>query len=418
MHKKVNLNNGIPVVMIPSRDVRSICIGIWVRVGSRHENSANNGISHFLEHMFFKGTDTRTAKDIAMEIDSMGGELNAFTTSESTTYYIKTLDAHMEKAINLLTDIFLNSSFPEPDIEKEKNIITEEIKMVEDTPSDYIHELFSRSVWGQSGLGHSVLGIRETIRTFTHGDLINHVNTFYGKENIIVACSGNFKANLLVETLNRSIGNITRSCHKTVAEEPEFRSTITVERKELSESHICLGLKGIPYGSDDRYSMYLLNTILGSGFSSRLFQEVREKRGLAYSIYSYNLSYSDTALWGVYAGTDKKHIHEVIEVTATEMRTLSDTITGGELQRAKDQVKGNLILALESTSNRMLSLAKQEMYYGRYYTPEEIMLAVDSVTLEAVKRLSRRLVTGKPFALTVYGPAEESEIEKIETAVS
>jgi predicted Zn-dependent peptidase len=394
--------------------VRSVCIGIWVKVGSRNEQSDKNGISHFLEHMFFKGTKSRTAKDIAMEIDSLGGELNAFTSSETTTFYVKVLDEYMGKAVDLLTDIFLHSTFPEPDIEKEKGVITEEIKMVEDTPADYIHELFNKNIWGENGLGQSVLGKRETIKTFTKEDILNHIQRHYGTNNIIIACSGNFKEEELIERLNMSLGSLKRDCKQKIEDTPEFLSTLNILPKKLSESHICMGLKGIPYGSEERYAMHLLNTILGAGVSSRLFQEIREKRGLAYSIYSYNISYLDTGCWAVYAGTDKKHVKEVISIIIDEIRNLSTTITLDELQRAKEQLKGNLILALESTTNKMTNLAKQEIYYGRYFSPEEVIKAVDSVTLEEARELSKRLVSGSSFALTVYGSVRERDFKDLE----
>lgn len=409
MYIKTILNNGIPVVYETTDDVRSVCIGIWVKVGSRYEDSKKNGISHFLEHMFFKGTESRTAKDIAIEMDYLGGELNAFTSAENTTFYVKVLDEYMDKAVELLADIFLQSTFPEGDIKKEKGIITEEIKMVEDTPSDYVHEIFSKSIWGEECLGQSVLGRQETIEAFTRKDLINHIAKYYGINNIVIACSGNFDENVLVEQLNRSFGILKRDSGQKLGAAPEFMSSLNIVPKKLSESHICLGLKGIPYNSEDRYSMYLLNTILGAGVSSRLFQEIREKRGLVYSIYSYNLSYLDTGLWGVYAGTDKKHVKEVIDITTDEMRNLSNSITPAELQRAKSQLKGNLILALESTSSKMTSLAKQEIYYGRYFSPEEIIKAVEIVTLEEVKNLSQQLVGENFLALTIYGPVREGD---------
>jgi predicted Zn-dependent peptidase len=417
MYKKVLLSNNIPVAMLPTEDVRSVCTGIWVKVGSRHEDGFFNGISHFLEHMLFKGTESRSAKSIAAEIDSMGGELNAFTSCETTTFYIKTLDEHLGKSIDLLTDIFLNSVFRESDIEKEKNIITEEIKMVEDTPSDYVHELFSGEIWGDSGLGQSVLGKRETIGKFTRRDLLHHIDTFYGSDNIVVACSGNFREDDLIALLNRGLGAFDRRSNARPVQTPHFLSTLQIVPAQLSESHICLGLQGIPYDSDDRYAMYLLNTMLGAGFSSRLFQEVREKRGLVYSIYSYTLSYSDTALWAVYAGTDRKNVKEVIDVSVNEMRNLRASVTEEELQRAKDQLKGNILLALESTNSRMASLAKQEIYFGRYYSPEDVIRAVDSVTLDEVKTLANKIAGNNPFAATLYGPVSESDIDNIRRVI-
>jgi len=415
MYRKIILKNNIPAVIETTNDVRSACIGIWVKAGARNESVEKNGISHFLEHMFFKGTNSLTSKDIAMEIDSIGGELNAFTSCENTTFYIKVLDEYLDKALELLTDIFLNSTFQETEIEKEKGVITEEINMVEDTPSDYIHELFSKSIWGDAGPGLSVLGRKEVVESFKRDDMFNHIQKYYGTENIIISCSGNLKVDAMIDRLNSGLGSLKRSSPLEALSLPEFRSRLNIVPKELSETHICLGLEGIPYGSDDRYSMYLLNTILGSGFSSRLFQEVREKRGLAYSIYSFNQPYVDTALWGVYAGTDKKHAKEVVDIIASEIRSLSDSVSDDELRRAKNQLKGSLILALESTSTKMTNMAKQEIYYGKYFSPEEIIKAVDAVTLEDLKRLSKRLAGDKPFALTIYGNVREEDINYLHT---
>jgi len=410
MYKKLFLDNGIPVVMDTVKEARSVTLGVWVKVGSRNEHPEENGISHFLEHMFFKGTSKRTSKDIAVEIDSLGGELNAFTTRESTTFYVKVLDEHLEKAIELLSDIFLNSTFPVEEIEKEKGIISEEIKLVEDTPDDFVHDLFNKAIWDNDGLGQFVLGKKETIDTFSRDDLFRHVEKFYTTKNIVVACSGNFNEEILNRNLNSTIGNIKRESESQKNSCPEFNGKVNIIPKKLSEVHICLGLKGLPHASEDRYSMHLLNTILGAGVSSRLFQEVREKRGLAYSIYSFNNSYLDTGVWGVYAGTDKRHAEEVIDIITDQIRSLSDSISPEDLRRAKDQLKGNLMLALESTSSKMINIARQEIYYGRYFAPEEIINAVEAVTLEDIKALSHRLVGNNPFALTVYGPIKRLKL--------
>jgi predicted Zn-dependent peptidase len=411
MFKKVNLDNNIPLLMETAREVRSLCIGIWVKVGSRDEYSAQNGISHFLEHMFFKGTVSRSAEGIAMEIDSLGGELNAFTSAEYTLFYVKVLDEYMKNAVEILTDILMNSNFPGGEMDKEKSIINEEINMVEDTPSDYIHDIFTRDIWGQEGLGQSVLGKRDIIEAFKREDLIEHIEKYYGTENIIVSCSGNFEEDELVEQLNASIGTLKRSGVQQSKVTPEFRGGINIVNKDLSEAHICLGLKGMPYKSEERYSMHLLNTILGSGFSSRLFQNVREKRGLVYSIYSFHVSYLDAGFWAVYAGTDRKHAGEVVNISDAEINNLSTSVTAEELQRAKAQLKGNLILALESTSNKMTNIAKQEIYYGKYFSPEEIMKMVEAISLDEIKDLSQRLVSDNQFALTVYGPVKENDLK-------
>lgn len=412
MFRKVILDNNIPVLMETAREVHSVCIGIWVKVGSRDESPEKNGISHFLEHMFFKGTGSRSAEGIAMEIDSLGGELNAFTSSEYTVFYIKVLDEYTDQAVELLSDIFMNSTFPADDLEKEKNVVNEEINMVEDNPSDYVHELFNSNIWGEEGLGQSVLGKRETLKALTREDLLDHIDKNYGSENIVIACSGNLSENKLTGYLNDTFGKIKKNSAQRTVLLPEYNGSRNIVTKDMSETHICLGLKGMPYNSEERYSLHLLNTVLGSGFSSRLFQNVREKRGLVYSIYSYHVSYFDAGLWSVYAGADRKNANEVIDITINEMRNLSGSITAEELQRAKAQLKGNLILALESTSNKMTNIAKQEIYYGRYFSPPEILKMVESINLEDVKVLAQRLIRDKPFALTTYGPVTEEDLKE------
>ena len=413
MFKKEHLINGLPVVMEPIRNMRSVVLGIWVKVGSRHEPPEKNGISHFLEHMFFKGTKKRSAKDIAFEIDSLGGELNAFTSRENTTFYIKVLDEFLEKGLELLSDIFLNSTFPEEDIGKEKKIIKEEIKMVEDTPDDYIHDLSNQTIWGNSGLGQPVLGRRDTIKLFTKDDLISHIRKYYGTKDIVVSCAGNFETEHLLSLLNKNLGHLRRGSEPWRGAAPDFANKVEVFSKQLSEAHICLGIKGIPQASDERYSLFTINTILGAGVSSRLFQEIREKRGLAYSIYSFIASYIDTGVWGVYAGVSRKKAREVIELILAEIYTLKDTVNETELQRAKNQLKGNIILGLESTSSRMNNIARQEIYYGKYYSPREIMNEIDSITVKQIKELTEKLVQKECFSLTIYGPVAEDDLKGI-----
>ncbi len=411
MYSKSTLNNNIPVLMETTSEVHSACIGIWVKTGSRYETAEKNGIFHFLEHMFFKGTQKRTASDIAIETDYLGSELNAFTSTEYTLFYIKVLDEHVETALELLTDIFLNSLFPEGDIEKEKNIVKEELKMVEDNPADYVHDLFGKNIWGDRGIGQSILGSTKTIDAFTRDDLLDHVKRFYGTENIIISCSGNINKEHFLDYLNSTLGSLKRTGPAKKEIFPEFNSAFNIVTKDLSESHVSIGLKGLSYADEDRYSMHLLNTILGAGFSSRLFQNIREQRGLVYSVYSYHVSYFDTGLWGVYAGTDRKNVSEVVNVIVDEIENLSGTVTEDELQRAKNQLKGNLILALESTSNKMTNIAKQEIYYGKYFTPKEIIQMVDSITLANIQALANRLVSENSFAMTVYGPVKEKDIK-------
>jgi predicted Zn-dependent peptidase len=406
MFKKSHLENGMTVVMEQMSNVRSASIGIWVLVGSRNEPPEKNGLSHFLEHMFFKGTKKRTPKDIAVDIDSLGGEFNAFTSKENTTFYIKVLDEYIAKGVELLTDVFLHPTFPEEEIEREKEVIREEIKMVEDTPDDYVHDLFSSAVWGDEGLGQAVLGRKETVKAFGREDLTSHIRRYYGTRDTIISCAGNFHPEALLEMLNQSLGGLRRGSEPKAGQPPAFKAGTSVHPKELSEMQICLGLQGIRQSSHDRYRLLILNTILGGGISSRLFQEIREKRGLAYSVYSFMSSYRDTGLWAVHAGTGKKKMHEVIDRTLKLLRELPETITEEELERAKNQLKGNLVLGLESTGSRMQNIANQEIYYGRYHSPSEVMREIDSVSLRGAEELAEELIRGKSVALTVLGPVD------------
>ncbi|MEW6107685.1 MAG: pitrilysin family protein [Nitrospirota bacterium] len=413
MFRKEYLDNGIPFVMEPFRNVRSVSVGIWVKVGSRHEKPLKNGISHFLEHMFFKGTKRRTARDIAVEIDSIGGDLNAFTSRENTAFYIKVIDEYLEKGIELLSDIFINSDFPEEEIEKEKKIIKEEIKMVEDTPDDYVHDIFNQTVWGNEGLGQSILGRRESIASFTRDDIIAHIRRYYGTKDIVIACAGNFIPDNLIRTFNRLFGGLRRGSEPRIGPQPAFRKTIRVCHKELSEAHICIGLPALRQASDERYAFFVLNTILGAGVSSRLFQEIREKRGLAYSVYSFTSSYMDTGLWGIYAGVSRKKVREVVDLMISELMKLKDTLTETEVERARQHLKGSLILALESTSNRMNNIARQEIYFGRYFSPQEIMRSIDAVKISQIRELADRLIRKELLAITAYGDLQKNVLADI-----
>ena len=413
MFVKEYLENGIPVVMESFKNVRSVAVGIWVKVGSRYETPAMNGISHFLEHMFFKGTKKRSPKDIAVEIDSMGGDLNAFTSRENTAFYIKVLDEYLEKGVDLLSDIFVHSTFPEDELEKEKKIIKEEVKMVEDTPDDYIHDLFNQTIWGTEGLGQSILGRRETIASFTREDIIRHISKYYGTKDIIISCAGKFQPAKLMGLLRERFGGLRRGSEPRKGPPPEFKSDVKVYTKDISEAHICIGVPSVSQTSEDRYALFVLNTLLGGGVSSRLFQEIRENRGLAYSVYSYTSMYIDTGLWGVYAGVSKKRIREVAELIIHEMLSLKDTLTEEELDKAKRHLKGNMILGLESTNSRMNNIARQEINFGRYISPDEISKAVEMVSMKQLKELSERLLMKKALSITAYGPLQKDVLEGI-----
>jgi len=413
MFTKRNLDNGIPVVMEQLKNFRSVIVGIWVKVGSRNESPDNNGISHFLEHMFFKGTKKRSLTDIAIDIDSLGGDLNAFTSRENTVFYVKVLDEYIDKGIELLCDIFLHSSFSEDEIEKEKNVIKEEIKLVEDTPDDYIHDLFSQTIWGDTGLGQPVLGRRETIKSFMRDDLFSHVRKYYGTSDTVVSCSGNLNPDTIVGILNHQLGSLRRGSEPELFSPPMFKTKVALFPKDLSETHICVGVEALPFASEDRYAISILNTILGSSVSSRLFQEIREKKGFAYSIYSFLSLYADTGYWAVYAGTSRKKALIVTEQIIKEMKGLYSSLTDMELRRAKDQLKGNIILGLESTSSRMQSIARQEIYFRRNLSLSEVMKSIEAVTIDQIRNLSHRLINEGNMCLTALGRVKEDEFKGI-----
>jgi len=413
MFKKVYLENGVPVVTESLKNMRSVVLGIWVKVGSRNETIHKNGISHCLEHMFFKGTRKRSARDIAFEIDSLGGDLNAFTSRENTTFYVKVLDEYLEKGIDLLSDIFLHPLFPEDELEKEKKIIKEEIKMVEDTPDEYIHDLFNQTIWGDTGLGQPVLGRRETVKSFTKNDLLTHIRRYYGTRDTVISCAGNFDHDRLIHNLKKHLEHLRRGSEPERRPLPQYNGKVSVFKKDLAEAHICLGVQGLSQVSKERYSLFVLNTILGAGISSRLFQEIREKRGLAYSIYSFIASYFDTGIWGVSAGVSRKKVREALELIIEEMVGLKDTLHEAELKRAKEQLKGNIVLGLESTSSRMNNIARQEIYHGRYYSPKEMIYEIESITLGQIKDIADKLVKKEYISLAIYGPVNEEDVKGI-----
>jgi predicted Zn-dependent peptidase len=361
--------------------------------------------------MFFKGTKKRTARDIAVDIDSLGGDLNAFTSREQTAYYVKVLDEYHDRGIELLTDVFLHSTYSEEEIEKEKGVIKEEIKMIEDTPDDYIHDLFSKAVWGETGLGQPVLGRRDTIKEITRNDLVSHVRKYYGTADTVISCAGNFDADYVMGRLNHFFGSLRSGTEPKTISPTVFGNGIVVHNKDLSEAHLCIGIEGLAYSSEERFTISLLNTILGASVSSRLFQEIREKKGYAYSIYSYLSSYLDTGYWAVYAGTGRKKAAIVAELIIKEMKGLHATLTAEEFRRAKDQLKGNLVLAMESTSSKMQSIARQEIYYGRHYSQHEIMSKIEEVSLGQAKELAEKLISCRPMAFTVLGQVDDADFK-------
>lgn len=387
--------------------LKSVTAGMWVNVGSRDESPAQAGYSHFIEHMFFKGTATRSATDISREIDALGGEMNAFTTRETTTFYVKVLDQHLPKALDLLSDLFHRSRFGTKEIEKEKQVVLEEIRMVQDDPEDLVQELHTGLVMGRHPLSRPILGQEATIARLRRQDLLDYVETHYRPQEMVLAVAGNFDQRQLEKTIARTFGRRRQSVNAAPRKRwpPEICGGVVMRRKPLEQVHLCVGLKGIPAGHKDRYAAYVLNSVLGGSVSSRLFQEIREKRGLAYSIYSFLSGYSDGGTITIYAGTRAREVERVLGLIRREIRKMAaHGMERSELKRTKDQMKGNLMLSLESSHSRMNKLAKDELVAGAHTSLEEMLSEIDAVTEQQVSQVAQELFILRTMAITGLGP--------------
>jgi predicted Zn-dependent peptidase len=393
--------------------VRSVSIGVWLTRGSRHETAAQGGIAHFVEHMLFKGTATRTAEDIAQTIDSIGGQLDAFTAKEYASYYIKVLDEHLPLAIDLLADIVRNPAFSADDIEREKKVVVEEIKMVEDTPDDLVHELFTQGFWEDHPLGRPILGTKETVESFTAESLREYFRAAYTAPNLIVAAVGNLEHDHVRELVAEKFGSLAAPDAPIVDRAPRVSPKILVRNKELEQSHLCVGVSSYPQSHDDRYASYILNTLLGGSMSSRLFQNVREKRGLAYAVFSGLSAYRDAGSFTVYAGCSNEAVGQVIDLVVEELRGIKTApVPGAELQRSKDHLKGSLMLSLENTASRMSHLARQEIYFDRQFGLDDTLAGIERVTADDVQRVAVDLFTNGSMSATVLGNVNGLEIPK------
>jgi predicted Zn-dependent peptidase len=407
LYRKLILDNGVRLVSERIPTLKSVTVGIWVNAGSRDETSAQAGYSHFIEHMLFKGTASRSASDISREIDALGGEMNAFTTRETTTYYIKVLDQHLAKALNLLSDIFHRSQFGSKEIEKEKQVVSEEIRMVKDDPEDLVQELHIGQVMGRHPLRRPILGQEATIARLRRQDLLDYVETHYRSEETVIAVAGNFDQRSLEKTISRQFGRRRRQTNDGMRKRwpPEICGGVVMKRKPLEQVHLCVGLKGVAAGHKDRYAAYVINSVLGGSVSSRLFEEVREKRGLVYSIYSFLSGYSDGGTMTVYAGTRPKEVCKVLDLIRREIKRMAAKgIDRAELTRTKEQMKGSLMLSLESSHSRMNKLAKDEMIAGSHTSLDEMLCEIDAVTDDQVFRVAQDLLVLNNMAITALGP--------------
>jgi predicted Zn-dependent peptidase len=393
--------------------VRSISVGVWLTRGSRHESADQSGIAHFVEHMLFKGTAARSAEDIAQAIDSIGGQLDAFTAKEYASYYIKVLDEHLPLALDILSDIVLNPAFNAEDVEREKKVVVEEIKMVEDTPDDLVHEIFTQGFWEDHPLGRPILGTRETVESFTVDSLRHYFRNAYTPRNLIVSAVGNLEHAHVRDLVAQKFGALTSVGEVVTEEAPRVVPKILIRNKELEQSHVCLGASSYPQDHDDRYSSYVLNTLLGGSMSSRLFQNVREKRGLAYAVFSGLAAYRDAGSFTIYAGCANDVVGEVIDLVVEELKVVKQTaVPVAELQRAKDHLKGSLMLSLENTASRMSHLARQEIYFDRQFGLDETLQGVERVTAEDVQRVAVDLFKDGSLSATVLGNVNGFELPR------
>ncbi|HEX6974695.1 MAG TPA: pitrilysin family protein [Vicinamibacterales bacterium] len=385
--------------------VRSVTIGVWLMRGSRHESDALSGIAHFVEHMLFKGTEERSAEDIAQAIDSIGGQLDAFTAKEYASYYIKVLDEHLPLAVDLLADIVLRPAFVPEEIEREKKVILEEIKMVEDTPDDLVHELFTQHFWEGHPLGRPILGSKESVESFTSESLHDYFRGAYVAKNMLISAAGNLDHARVRELIVAAFGNVASEGEPLALTPPRVVPQIVTRTKDLEQSHICLGTDSYPQKHDDRYVSYILNTVLGGSMSSRLFQNVREKRGLAYAVFSGLSAYRDAGNITIYAGCANEAVSEVIDLCVEELRGMKTSpVPDSELRRAKDHLKGSLMLSLENTASRMSHLARQEIYFDRHFGLDETLAGVERVTDADLQRVAADLFANGSLAATVLGP--------------
>lgn len=401
---KYTLSNGLRVVVEYIPAVRSVSFGIWVKTGSRNETKDNNGISHFIEHMLFKGTATRTAKDIADLFDGIGGNVNAFTAKEYTCYFAKVLDEHLPLAVDALSDMFFHSQLDEGELAKEKNVILEEIAMYEDTPDDKVHDEASRAAFGDHPLAYSILGLEDLLKSMGPDHLREYMADRYTIENTVISVAGNIEEGKLLSLLEQYFGGFANTSDAAEADlAPDFQGDYIYFKKKTEQNHLCISFPGCSISDSKLYAMILLNNALGGGMSSRLFQEIREKRGLAYSVYSYHMSYADSGLFTIYAGTAPKQTKDVLDLTMEQLGELSvNGLSEEELHRGKEQLKGSLILSLESTSSRMNRIGKNELMLGKHYSLDELLNRIDVVTMEDIQYVTKRMLS-VPFAVAMVG---------------
>ncbi|NNG02214.1 MAG: insulinase family protein [Desulfobacteraceae bacterium] len=410
---KTTLDNGIRIITKNMPYVRSIVMGVWVDVGSRDETTDHSGLSHFIEHMIFKGTQKRTAFEIAKEFDAIGGQTNAFTSMEHTCYHAKVMDSQMDTMVNILCDIFLNSVFDPMEMEKERPVILQEIGMTEDNPEEHIHVLSGKNFWGDHPLGQSILGTRENIMGFDADTLKRFFHRFYQPDQIVISVAGNMEHNRVVDLMGPYFESIHAGNGLPDRHKPKGIHEVNVHQRTLEQAHICLMTEGLAIDDPDRFAQSLLNTIVGGNMSSHLFQNIREQRGLAYSIYSFICSHADAGMFGVYTGVESKHIAETLRLILKDLRRMAGIpVSPTELRDAKEFTKGNLYMAAESPDNQMFRMAQNELRFNRHIPMAEIVDKVEKVAADDILRVGQRLFSANEFSLTVLGNSEAAALYK------
>ena len=412
-YQKSVLPNGTRVVTERMEHVRSVAVGVWVETGSRHEPESRGGMSHLIEHLVFKGTAARTAEEIARTMDSVGGQMDAFTTKEHTCFYVQVLDEHLPLAVDLLTDILLHPVFNAEELEREKSVVLQEIKMVEDTPDDLIHDLFAAQIWEGHPLGRPILGTREAVTGYGRDIVLSHFGEEYVPPRIMIAVAGNATHARVVDLFGTHFDGFQRAPVARSDTPATLKPGVNIVQKTLEQVHVILGFPGLHHSAPERYALFLLNDVIGGSMSSRLFQEVRERQGLVYSVHSSVQAYADTGTLYIYAATDAPNFSKVLKSTLKEIRDLKKHgVTAEELRRSKDHLKGSLMLSLESTSSRMNRLAKHEMHHGSFFTMDQMLAAIDGVRHEEVSALIAELLDEDRLALTTLGPLDRRNLPR------
>ncbi len=411
----IKLSNGLRIAIEPIPFVRSVSFGILVGNGARHENISCNGISHFIEHMLFKGTENRTAKEIADQVDCIGGQINAYTSKEYTCYYTKTLDTHFDTALDILSDMFFHSKFDDAEIQKERNVIVEEINMYEDTPEELVHDLLQLSSWKNNSLGLPILGTEEIISKFNHETFKQYYKKNYRPDNTVIAVAGNVNEKDTIKKIEKYFGSWTYNEKVTESKDiASYTPSFIKREKDIEQVHLCLSFPGVPLGSKDTYVIAALNTIFGGGMSSRLFQRIREDNGLAYSVYSYASSYKDTGIFAIYAGMSENQTQQVIELILDEIKQLfKNKITSEQLYKTKEQLKSNYILGLESTSNRMSSIGRGLLLLNRIQTPDELIQKIDDITLDKLAEMTEVIFDLSKVGVCAVGKVKNFDFERL-----